>query len=133
MNTHPDILAKSIKNGGTSLYDHLLYVGLVANKVARETNVDSKLAEQAAFIHDIGKTHPAFQSSLLGKYDLTKIDFRHEIASLFFLPLFPKENWSFLIDMIVAHHRSPLRDLKTQGILDLTNMEGEEKTFERHS
>lgn len=133
MNTHKEILAKSIKNGGTSLYDHLKYVAEVAEKVAFETGLDIRIVKNGALLHDIGKAHPTFQKKLNGKVDLTDIDFRHEISSILFLPLFQKDEWGVLVDMIIAHHRSPKNDAREQGILDLIKYDGEEEVFKRHA
>ena len=133
MNPHNEILAKSKQNGGTTLFEHLTHVALVAEKFAIEINVNQQIAKRGAYLHDIGKVHPVFQNRLCGKYDNTKIDFRHEIASILFLPLFPKEHWTQLIDMVIAHHRSPSKDLRDQGIIDLINLEGEDEVFDRHS
>lgn len=133
MNCHKEILAKSIQNGGIPLYDHLLHVAAVAEKIALEKGLDKRIVRIGALLHDIGKTHPDFQNKLIGKIDSTKIDFRHEISSILFLPLFPPNEWGPLIDMIIAHHRSPKNDAREQGILDLINYEGEEKVFRRHA
>jgi CRISPR-associated endonuclease/helicase Cas3 len=133
MNQHKEILAKSSNNGGTSLFDHLTHVALVAEKAAKEIKIDTSLARHAAYLHDIGKVHPVFQDSLYGRYDTTKIDFRHEIASLLFLPLFPEKEWGQFTDMVIAHHRSPSKDMREQGIIDLINLEGENEVFSRHS
>src|SRR5690606_18715010 len=45
--------------------------------------------------------------------------YRHELASLFFLPLADMQYWPILIEMIVAHHRSIKDDARRQGVLDL--------------
>lgn len=132
MNTHPEILAKSMENGGVTLYDHLLHVSEVTVIAAKKLKYNSALARQGAMLHDIGKAHPDFQQRLKGIYDSLQIDFRHEISSLFFLPLTDKTHWDILIDMIIAHHRSPIKDARYQGIIDLVNLEGDEEVFERH-
>ncbi|TAL66720.1 MAG: CRISPR-associated helicase Cas3' [Bacteroidetes bacterium] len=133
MNNHNDILAKSGSNGGISLYNHLQHVGAVSEKIANHLGFDSTIVRNGAYLHDIGKVHPDFQAMLNGNYNKTKIDFRHEISSIMFLPLFPKEEWIFLIDMVIAHHRSPIKDTKEQGIIDLVNIEGSEAIFQRHT
>ncbi len=133
MKLYTEILAKSVNNGGTKLLDHLKHVSIVAEKIAIKLNVDIKTAIYGAYLHDIGKAHPTFQKKLKGKYDNTQIAFRHEIASILFLPLFEKEKWGDLTDLIIAHHRSPKRDARLQGIIDLVEMEGEEEVFELHS
>src|SRR5690606_3435049 len=45
--------------------------------------------------------------------------FRHEIASLFFLSAFPKEQWNALVAMVVGHHKSVVKDNNELGLLDL--------------
>lgn len=128
------ILAKSEKNGGTPLLYHLRHVALVAERIAEATAMDKRLARLGGYLHDIGKAHPDFQNMLHnGRRDEFKIAFRHEIASLLFLPLFRQEDWPSLVDMIVAHHRSIRQDAREQGILDLENMEGSDEVFERHA
>jgi CRISPR-associated endonuclease/helicase Cas3 len=62
-----------------------------------------------------------------------EIAFRHEIASILFLPLFPITQWEALTDMVIAHHRSPCFDARKQGICDLVEIEGEDRVFERHA
>ncbi|MCG8603725.1 CRISPR-associated endonuclease Cas3'', partial [bacterium] len=89
MNPLTDILAKSEKNGGTPLYDHLRHVALVAVKIAEASGIDPTIVKLGGFLHDIGKTHPDFQLRLRQRVDDFDIPFRHEIASLFFLPLLP--------------------------------------------
>lgn len=133
MNPLTDIYAKSPENGGTLLVEHLLQVASVSERIAEAANLDKRLARSGGLLHDIGKAHPDFQKKLTGRgSDDGRITFRHEIASLFFLPLFPKRNWTALVDMIVAHHRSVSHDAREQGILDLENKEGEEEVLERH-
>ncbi|MGE5681791.1 MAG: CRISPR-associated endonuclease Cas3'', partial [Bacillota bacterium] len=132
MNRHLEIFAKSPQNGGVSLFDHLQQTALAADKIACELGLNSSLIKCGAFLHDIGKTHPVFQEKLNGKKDFTKIDFRHEIASLFFLPLFQRDYWHPLTEMIIAHHRSPVKDIREQGIIDLIEIEGVDDVFERH-
>jgi CRISPR-associated endonuclease/helicase Cas3 len=129
----PQIYAKSINNGGTLLIDHLRQVASVAERFSEVLRIDKQLARTGGILHDIGKTHPDFQKKLLNHQDKDYgIPFRHEIASLLFLPLFPRKDWDVLIDMIIAHHRSIKQDVREQGILDLENIEGMEDTFERH-
>ncbi len=133
MNPLQDIYAKSMNNGGTLLADHLRHVAAVAERVAEAAGLDKRLARLGGYLHDIGKAHPDFQRKLTNnRNDNFGITFRHEIASLLFLPLFPKEDWNILVDMIVAHHRSIRQDARDQGILDLENIEGSDEVFERH-
>ncbi len=57
--------------------------------------------------------------------------FRHEIASLFFLSIVSEKEQPFVIDMIVAHHKSIYHDVRGLGLLDLD--ENIRDSFERHS
>lgn len=128
------ILAKSEKNGGTLLVQHLEHVAMVAERIAEATGMDKRLAKLGGYLHDIGKAHPDFQNILHnGRREEFTIPFRHEIASLLFLPMFQEEDRASLIDMIVAHHRSIRQDVREQGILDLESIEGSEEVFERHA
>ncbi|MCW5896730.1 MAG: CRISPR-associated helicase Cas3' [Bacteroidetes bacterium] len=128
-----ELLAKSEKNGGTTLLNHLKQVAAVAERIAEAASMDNRMARLGGYLHDIGKAHPYFQRKLQNSVrDEFSIPFRHEIASLFFLPLFSHEEWIPLVDMIIAHHRSIRQDAREQGILDLDNLEGSEAVFERH-
>ncbi len=133
MNPLQDIYAKSQNNGGITLVEHLRHVALVSEKIAGAIGLDKELARTGGLLHDIGKAHPDFQKKLSnGKQRDFGIPLRHEISSILFLPLIPREHWDVTIDMIVAHHRSLKQDNREQGILDLENIEGLEETFERH-
>ncbi|NTW78213.1 MAG: CRISPR-associated endonuclease Cas3'', partial [Syntrophaceae bacterium] len=113
----------------TTLHEHLLLVGNVAEKIAIYSNINSQIARLGAILHDIGKTSTVFQQRLTEKKKpLTP--FRHEIASCFFLALFDKELQPALIEMIIAHHKSVAEDAKRKGILDLN--EDRDNTFELH-
>lgn len=127
------ILAKSKANGGITLIDHIQHVSAIAIKTAEVLNINKRLAIYGAYLHDIGKSNPIFQDKLRGKSDNNEMDFRHEISSILFLPNFPEELWDELIDLVIAHHRSPKNDLRKQGIIDLVNLEGEEEVFQRHA
>jgi CRISPR-associated endonuclease/helicase Cas3 len=134
LNSSLRIYAKSQNNGGTLLIDHLRHVADVAEKIAGTLNLDKRIARYGGLLHDIGKTHPEFQKKLLATRQIIfSIPIRHELASLLFLPLFPKEDWNALIDMIVAHHRSIRQDSREQGLLDLEEREGMENIFERYT
>ena len=127
MNRHPEIKAKG-KPEWTTLFDHLMHVKVAIEKIATHTNFDVDKAALAAIFHDIGKSHPVFQKRLNG--EKSRQTFRHEITSLFFLPLV-REDWrDDLIEMIVAHHKSIRQDLKLKGILDLQRHEAD--VFEYH-
>ena len=113
----------------TTLYEHLLQVSMVAEKIADHLNIDAQTAKYGAILHDIGKASPVFQERLK---DMKKPNtpFRHEIASCFFLTLFDEKMHTPLIEMIIAHHKSVLNDSRDKGILDLE--ENREDTFELH-
>src|SRR5574337_953027 len=99
----------------TSLKLHLMQVALVVKKFAGYLGIDEAIAHNGAILHDIGKAHPQFQAKLFGKRN----DFRHEIASLFFLSAFPKEQWHPLVEMVAGHHKSVKKDIAGLGLLDL--------------
>ena len=128
-----NIICNHIKAKGkpeeTTLYEHLLQVSSVAEKIAIDLGFDSTIAKYGAILHDIGKTSSVFQSRL-NSDTMPKTPFRHEIASCFFLSLFPKEIHGELIEMVIAHHKSVLHDALEKGILDLEEMRGD--TFELH-
>lgn len=130
-NSFDNILAKHEECGATSLVQHLKDVATIAVSVARNLELDEDIAYKGAVIHDIGKVSPIFQQTLKKGY-VHKPGFvwRHEIASLFFLKAFPKDKWPFLVDMIVAHHKSVYNDVGGKGLLDLD--ENTIDCFERH-
>lgn len=102
----------------TTLRDHTEYVMLSAIKFAEYLQLDKNIATNGAILHDLGKAHPYFQRRLKNNTRSRKV-FRHEIASLFFLSLFPKNQWDALIEMVVGHHKSVRRDSSGYGLLDL--------------
>lgn len=120
MNRHPQIKAKG-KPEWTTLYDHLFHVKLATEKFAQHTGHNLELVRLGAILHDIGKAHPVFQRRL--KVREKEPAFRHEIASLFFLPLIEKKWQNKIIEMIIAHHKSMMDDRKRRGILDLEDDE----------
>ena len=125
------ILAKHEDDGGMPLSTHLKSVADAAVVIARHTGLDEELARKGAILHDIGKVSPLFQRTLKHGYiQQREYTFRHEIASLFFISLFPKREWTAIIDMIVAHHKSIKNDVGEKGILDL---HGDMDSFSRHS
>ncbi len=132
MKTNRYIYAKS---DGVLLKDHLNQVAIVAERIAHKLGYNPKLLKNGAILHDIGKTHPKFQEALFSKSKPTEEKvFRHEIASILFLPLFPKEEWNQLIEMVIAHHKSPeTSEKKGNGIIDLIEIEGEEEIFDFHT
>ena len=125
------ILAKHEDFGGMPLTQHLKNVANAAIVIAQHVGLDPDLAFKGAILHDIGKTSPLFQKTLKHDYiQQPDFTFRHEIASLFFISLFPETERPVIIDMIVAHHKSIYHDVREKGILDLDeNMD----CFARHS
>ncbi len=117
MARYEHIIAKS---DGTPLIRHLEDVASAAEVIAFNIGLDAQIAIKGAHLHDIGKASPLFQERLKGgAYAPTKI-FRHEIASLFFLPLISnEEERHILTQMIVAHHKSLFQDSRGLGLLDL--------------
>lgn len=102
----------------TSLAEHALHVASVAKKFAKHLGMNQDVAYNGAILHDIGKAHPFFQKRLKEKINRCRT-FRHEIASLFFLSAFPKEQHGYLIEMVVSHHKSVKYDIGLKGLLDL--------------
>lgn len=114
-----------------TLTQHLKDVADAAVVIARNVGLAPDLAFKGAILHDIGKTSPLFQMSLKHGYvPQPGFVFRHEIASLLFISMFPENEWPTIIDMIVAHHKSIFQDVREKGILDLDeNMD----CFARHA
>jgi CRISPR-associated endonuclease/helicase Cas3 len=110
----------------TSLKDHLYHVAITAKVFARHLGMDENLAYRGSILHDIGKAHPEFQKRLIGNTIPTKT-FRHEIASLFFITLFPEHEHATLIEMVIGHHKSVKNDTGEKGLLDLDNNEDYEE------
>lgn len=124
------ILAKSQEYGAVTLSEHLKSVADFAVIAANYAGLDIETARIGALLHDIGKASTVFQQRLKGNVSPTAPVFRHEIASLFFLKLVPENVRPFVIDMIVAHHKSIYRDNKSSGILDLER--DNRNTFQYH-
>lgn len=112
------LLAKSAPEW-TTLKDHTEQVCQAVTAFATHLEMDEQIARNGAILHDIGKTHPYFQEKRLKGLGKPSDIFRHEIASLFFLSAFPKEQWNALIEMVVGHHKSVLLDNNQLGLLDL--------------
>mgnify|MGYP001035345191 FL=1 len=103
----------------TTLEAHTEHVIIVAVTFAKYLGLDSGIARNGAILHDIGKAHSYFQTKRLQGEGKHRTIFRHEIASLFFLSAFPKEQWNALIEMVAGHHKSVLKDNNEMGLLDL--------------
>ncbi len=140
------VYAKSEKQGGLLLQDHTAQVACAIEVMADGLGFDPTVAKHGAVLHDLGKCHPAFQAMLLvGAPDvvrdlvLTEVPapemvrselqrrrfgqnepHRHELSSLLCLPLFERNEWPLLVDMVVAHHKSVRNDRLGLGLLDLT-------------
>jgi len=121
MEAFKHLWAKGEDAGSIPLCQHLDEVKAVACKIAAHLGLDTRIAVIGAILHDIGKASPLFQKRLRKSYRRQATDraFRHEIASLFFLSLFPESDWEVITQMIVAHHKSPYQDVGNKGILDL--------------
>jgi len=125
------ILAKGEQNGRVTLVQHLLEVALLAEKVAQHLGLDTSIARKGAILHDIGKASSLFQNTLKKSFQRPPgYLFRHEFASLFFISLLNEEEKYFVIDMVVAHHKSIYKDAGSKGLLDLD--ENEPEVFEKH-
>lgn len=118
-NIHSDIFAKSEKNGSVTLYQHLKNVADIAVCIAEHTGMDPSVAREGAILHDIGKASYVFQRTLMGKNRPPGFIFRHEIASLFFISLIDERHRAAVVDMVAAHHKSALNDVRELGIIDL--------------
>lgn len=133
MSNYDEILAKSSKNGGTTLVSHLLLVKRYAIEAAQHAGLDPMIAEKGAIMHDIGKVSPLFQRVLHGyRPSPLEMKFRHEIASLFFLDGVEESIRPQIIDMIVAHHKSSFNDGRELGLVDLDETYGD-RAFEYHA
>lgn len=130
-NRFDHILAKHEDSGGMSLVAHLKNVADAAIVIARNVGLDEEIARKGAIMHDIGKVSPLFQRTLKHGYaHQPSFVFRHEIASIMFLSLFPENEKEQILDMIIAHHKSLKNDVGGKGFLDLDdNMD----SFKRHS
>lgn len=124
MNMH-EPLAKSRENGGLTLLQHTQYVVKAIEKFALDLEFPVEIARNGAILHDLGKAHPHFQNKIRKlpqprHFERFKTH-RHELSSLGFLPLFPKEEWNTLIDLVVAHHKSVKGCPKGFGLLDMAD------------
>ncbi len=141
-NNIDEILAKKEEYGQLSLLEHTCHVSemirFIAKGVAQSFNEKSVVC--GAILHDLGKAHSYFQkrikgyrpSSFLEKRRFDNFKHRHEISSLAFLPAFPKEDWDFLIEMVVAHHKSIENDKSRRGIVDFDNWSEDNQWINEH-
>lgn len=125
MKRYEHLLAKSPKNGGTLLVDHLSHVSTLARIIARQVGLDEALACKGALLHDIGKVSPKFQQTLNENFHRPPgYLFRHEIASLFFISLLDADEKEAVIEMVVAHHKSIYENKEgARGFLDLAEQD----------
>ena len=119
------LLAKSGPDW-TTLEDHIYQVAIAAKVFAANKGMNESLAFRGAILHDIGKAHHEFQKRLKSNLRSAKV-FRHEIASLFFISIFPKDEHAALIEMVVGHHKSIKKDVGEKGLLDLDDNEDYEQ------
>lgn len=122
-----------------TLAEHTAHVVLAAERMAAAYGLDARVLRLAGVLHDLGKGHPFFQRVLSGEVDRDEYEFghphRHEISSLLFLSLFPRDDWDSLVEAVVAHHKSVARDRSGRGLLDLVGEDGypPDVVFERHA
>lgn len=128
MKSLDQIFAKSVNYGSISLLEHTQQVTQAIENFASHFNItfDSELVRKGAILHDLGKAHDHFQNKIqninsksLAEAREDNYVHRHELSSLAFLPVFSKNEWNVLIDMVVAHHKSIVNDPRERGILDL--------------
>jgi len=132
---HTNILAKGFPEC-TCLMQHLHETAVLASFFATKYNLSPFVAYVAACLHDIGKISPIFQKRLWEK--IFDPPYRHEIGSIFFLSLLPKEIRDDVLEAIIAHHKSiniSIREkdlgFNGRGILDLVENYDEEN-FKNH-
>lgn len=127
----PDIIAKKNNEFVESLFHHLRNTAFAAVCFATQWNMDKKIAYKGAVIHDIGKAHPVMQDRIRNNNNFGI--FRHEISSIFILPLFNLSYWPCLTEMVIAHHKSVLNDARDKGLLDLIDASSIKDVFEIHA
>lgn len=117
-----ELLAKSEDGNhqGVLLVAHLRQVANAAAAIAQSLCMDAETARLGGWLHDIGKAHPVFQRRVRNTRTVEddQLPFRHELASLFFLPLIDEALWPALCEMVVAHHKSVAEDKRERGLLD---------------
>jgi CRISPR-associated endonuclease/helicase Cas3 len=132
MSKYDHILAKSDRYGKITLLSHIESVSFFAQIAAQYAGLDTEIARLGGLLHDIGKASPLFQETIKGiRLNPLKMNFRHEIASIFFLKVVDEAFWNQIIDMIIAHHKSVRNDRQELGILDL-DYYYDDKAFEYH-
>lgn len=133
-NKHLEIKAKG-RPDWTSLYDHLYQVKVSAEKFAEYLNLDVDIAGQCGILHDIGKIANIFQERLNPNYVHTSNEepYRHEITSLFYISLFKNEYHPYLIEAVLGHHKSIIKDKRFRGLFDLIEDYGIDGVFELHT
>lgn len=133
-----ELLAKSPEQGGLTLQEHTQHVVDIITKMAKVYGFNTRIARLGAILHDLGKAHGFFQRTVKGQVsDIERQQsdpHRHEISSLLFLPLFDKNDWPILLDMVAAHHKSASEDTKRRGLIDLVCVRfGADDVFTRHA
>jgi|AntRauTorcE11897_2_1112592.scaffolds.fasta_scaffold00064_5 CRISPR-associated endonuclease/helicase Cas3 len=131
-----ELLAKSEAYGPVTLKQHLMDVADAIVPLAKHFGKDIELSRKGALLHDIGKAHPVYQAFVHGYKEgfgfNQTLPNRHEISSLAFLPLFSKNEWGPITEMIIAHHKSIEGDHRKRGIIDILNQQGPAGLFESH-
>ncbi len=133
-----ELYAKSPEQGGLTLLAHTQHVARVIAVMAVRHGFNRRLARLGALLHDLGKAHDYFQRMVKGEVDeierITAKPHRHEISSLLFLPLFNREDWPVLVEMVAAHHKSASEDVRERGLVDLIKKrEGFDAVLTRHA
>ena len=133
-----ELYAKSPEQGGLTLLAHTQHVARVIAVMAVRHGLNRRLARLGALLHDLGKAHDYFQRMVKKEVDeterITAKPHRHEISSLLFLPLFEREDWPILVEMVAAHHKSASEDVRERGLVDLIKeREGFDAVLARHS
>lgn len=131
MYKHLEILAKG-KPEYTTLYEHLNHVSKASVIFAEYLGLDVGVAKLGGILHDIGKVSPLFQETIYKRPQDNEFRYRHEIGSLFFISFFPENIRVFLIEMILSHHKSIIRDRGKRGLFDLVEEHTFDVVFQNH-
>jgi CRISPR-associated endonuclease/helicase Cas3 len=106
MSKYEHILAKGNKYGKVTLLSHIEAVAFFAQVAAQYAGLSIETARLGGLLHDIGKASPLFQKTIKGiRTNPLEMNFRHEIASIFFLNIIDEAFRPQMIDMIIAHHK----------------------------